>query len=149
MKINFTKREYRRLIEMLSMADWVMDAYRVEEEEEYKPYQELIQKIYSHAKESGCDHLIDHEKERDRFYETNEFLLDSPHRKFIDEFEIDCFWEMLITFLSKRDVVKEVGESTFANMNFEEQINLIADKESYWGEEFEKHGLNRISINKK
>jgi hypothetical protein len=54
MKLNFTKKEYQALVEMLLAADWVITGHEEEEErEETKPYRELRKKVLAHFKEMG------------------------------------------------------------------------------------------------
>jgi hypothetical protein len=56
MKINCTKKEYRTLIEMLLVADWVINAHEVDEGEGVrKPYKELRKKVLSHHKVMGME----------------------------------------------------------------------------------------------
>lgn len=50
MKINFTKREYQALVEMLLLADWVMHAHEVDPNPATKPYKDLRKKVLSHFK---------------------------------------------------------------------------------------------------
>jgi len=53
MKMNFTKKEYQALVEMLLAADWVITGHEEEEREETKPYRELRKKVLAHFKEMG------------------------------------------------------------------------------------------------
>ena len=57
MKINFTKREYRLLIDILEISEWVLNAHSNVEREDTKKYSELAQKIFSYAKEMGYEDL--------------------------------------------------------------------------------------------
>ena len=58
MKINITKKEYRLLLDILSIADWVMNAYQTEDDPRTKPYEDLEQKFLSYAKDFGFENLI-------------------------------------------------------------------------------------------
>jgi hypothetical protein len=42
MKINFTKKEYQALVEMLLTADWVIRSHEEEPRAETKPYDALV-----------------------------------------------------------------------------------------------------------
>ncbi len=55
MKINFTKKEYRLLLSMLEIAEWVMTSNDTgaEENPQTKPYKDVVQKLLSHSKEMG------------------------------------------------------------------------------------------------
>ena len=53
MKINITKKEYRLLLEMLYLADWMMNSQSVERR--YKEHEELKKKIFPLYKEMGSE----------------------------------------------------------------------------------------------
>ena len=53
MKINVTQDEYRHLIDMIYIADWVLTSYKSEEGPEIKQYQDVMQKFYALAKDMG------------------------------------------------------------------------------------------------
>ncbi|MCU7944723.1 MAG: hypothetical protein KZQ87_18800 [Candidatus Thiodiazotropha sp. (ex Cardiolucina cf. quadrata)] len=55
MKINFTKKEYRQLLDMVFLGGWVASPHR---EDNSSPYETLSEKIYAHAKDFGFDDLI-------------------------------------------------------------------------------------------
>jgi hypothetical protein len=59
MKIDFNKSEYRLLLDMVYLADWMLTAYDETDDPEKAKYEQLSQKVYSHAKEMGCDSLIE------------------------------------------------------------------------------------------
>ena len=46
MKINFTKNEYRLLLDMVEMAEWVLNAHRTDPSDEVKEYSEVYQKFF-------------------------------------------------------------------------------------------------------
>ena len=62
MKINFTKAEYKALIELLYMGDWVAHAFTNHNSDENKEYKQLTQKIYAIAKQMGCEKDIEYAK---------------------------------------------------------------------------------------
>ena len=49
MKINFTKKQYRRLIDSVFLGDMVINGIRIQEEQ-IKEYEELRKYIYSFSK---------------------------------------------------------------------------------------------------
>jgi len=53
MKINFTKKEYQTLVEMLLTADWVIRSHEEEPRAETKAYDDPRKKVLSHVKEMG------------------------------------------------------------------------------------------------
>ena len=53
MKINFRKKEYRTLVEMLLIADSVLRAHETEPRDETTPFHDLRKKVLVHHKERG------------------------------------------------------------------------------------------------
>jgi hypothetical protein len=74
MKINITKKEYRLLLDVLYLGDWMLTAHDPEEVSEKEKYQDVIQKFYSYAEEMGFGNLIEADKESNKYYETREYL---------------------------------------------------------------------------
>lgn len=147
MKINFTKKEYRALLDIIQIADWVMYAHDVEEKKETEEYRYLFQKIYSFAKEMGFDDLIEYVKEDGKFYPTRKFEDESMADPLIQNYENKSFWEELINRLAQRDVLKEKQIDSLAKLSEEELIVTISKAEEKWVKEFEAHDLDRISVN--
>lgn len=82
MKINFTKKEYRQLLDLVFIGDWVTSEPL---DKDTSPYDALREKIYSYAKEMDCEHLIEYDKNTDQHFETAEFE-DSGVMKKLDDY---------------------------------------------------------------
>jgi len=67
MKIHFSKKEYRQLLDLVFLGDWMASGHLEDTE---SPYEELRNKIYSHAKDFGFDDLIVYDKTEDAYFET-------------------------------------------------------------------------------
>jgi len=144
MKINFTKKEYRSLIDALDIAHWVINAHRTGIGGEPKEYADLIQKIYSYSKEMGCEDLIEFNKSLGGYFSTREFEDNSESRVYIEKFEQDTFWSELISNLADRDVFNKFKVDSFSEISTEDRIPAMCEAESKWENEFEKYGLDRI-----
>lgn len=70
MKINFSKKEYRQLLDLVFMGDWVASGMN---EDGVSPYDEIREKIYSYAKEMGCEELIEFDRTLGKHFETAQF----------------------------------------------------------------------------
>ncbi len=146
MKINFTKKEYRSLIDVLEIAHWVINAHRTGIGGEPKEYADLIQKIYSYSKEMGCEEIIEFNKSLGGYFSTQEFEESSESRVYIEKFEQDTFWSELITQLADRDVFKKFKVSSLSELSADDRIPAMCESESKWEDEFTKYGLDRIGI---
>jgi len=143
MKINFTKKEYRLLLDMVEIAEWVLNAHRSNPSDEITKYSEIYKKILSYAKEMGFDNLITYDKDLGGYYATFEYE-ESEHMKYIEEFEDDVFWDALPHRLAKRDLVKQVGEKKYMEMEFVERASKLVEIESIYYKELEDNGIDNL-----
>ena len=144
MKINFTKNEYRQLVTMIEIADWVMNAHDSEEREDTKEYRILRNKILAFADEMGMKGC--YEKEGDTYYETLEYEENSEQSLFIEAFEEDSFWEQLISKLVSRDYNLQYGEEE--NADLETRTKRIIEIRNRYEQEIDQFGLINFVIKK-
>lgn len=70
MKINFTKKQYEKLIRLLFLGEFVLNGHKEETDEDYD---DILQYIYSFSKEMGQENLIEYDSSYDKYFETREF----------------------------------------------------------------------------
>ena len=145
MKINFTKKEYRLLLEALYLSDWVMHSHAIKQEDRHLEHETFKKKILSHFKEMEADDVIEHSKESDDYYEVSAFD-DYIHGKFINAYEENVFWDQLIDRLAERDVIKNIGIETYKSIDGMERIIKVDKVKEYYANEFEQHGLEHVKI---
>lgn len=147
MKIEFTPKEYECLLDVLYIADWVMNAHKVEDDPRTEAYRKLEQKIFSYAKDMGFENLVEYAPEHKRYFPTSELEETGPAREFIEEFENDTFWEELTSRLAERDSARKVGGvENLSKLSFEDRVKIIVPLEEMYASEFEKRGLEGLSI---
>ena len=64
--------------------------------------------------------------------------------RYIEEFEDDVFWETLPHRLAVRDLVSQVGEKGYREMEFEERVSKILDLEEIYNKELEENGIDNL-----
>jgi len=82
--INYTKKEYRLLVDMVEVAEWVLNAERSNPSDEIKKYSEIYQKILSYAKDMGFENLITYDENSGGYYATFEYE-ESEHMRYIEQ----------------------------------------------------------------
>lgn len=148
MDISLTKKEYRLLLDIFAITDWVMNAHRAEDDPRTKPYHKLEQKILSYAKDVGFEKLIDYDEDLKEYVSTLDYEELKTDRQFIDEFEEEVFWDHLIMRLAVRDHINEKGLSTVRKMD---PMDRMIEEDRYvekYEKEFVEHGLDNIRISK-
>lgn len=142
MKINFTKKQFRLLLDIVYAADMVINGCRLPDEE-IKKYKDIQQYIYSFAKDFGYDNLIEYSRKYDMFFETKE-LDESPINDLIDEYDNNMFWTLLASNLAERDIAKKLeGQEDVAHM---EALGMVWGREEEYNDEFYKNGLDNVKV---
>lgn len=148
MKINFSKKEYETLLEILYIANWVIDAFETEPKPDKQKYEDLEQKILSYAKDFGMDRLVVWDARVSEYFHSKEFD-DGRPMELIEEFEDESFWNELTHRLAERDFIETHTEEEIEKMDVWDRIRKIDEfVEKYW-DEFEENGLENLRIDKK
>ncbi|WP_096185653.1 hypothetical protein [Evansella halocellulosilytica] len=139
MKINFTKKQYKQLLNIAFLGNWTANSTRLPDEI-HEEYHDIYQYICSFAKNFGYDNVITYDKKFDQYFPTLEF--EEPLQPIIDENDDRVFWEELSNRLAKRDIAM-TGEEFQTNDDYIEK--LFKAKEKY-EIEFGQNGIENLVI---
>lgn len=148
MKTNFTKEEYETIVEMLSIASWVISAFDVGPQPDKQKYEDLEQKVLSHAKDFGMGKDIVWDKSLKKYFHSREFE-ENRTMPLIDEFQDETFWDELMNRLAERDFVEAYTEKEIKKMDVVDRITKTDEFVDMYGEEFEENGIVNLRISKK
>jgi hypothetical protein len=146
MKIEISKGEYKILLHILEIADWILTSQKSKDEKRHKPYRKFEQKIFSLADVMGYESLFEYSKDFHEYMPTRKYEDTCSAMKFIEEFENESFWDELIDRLAERDAIREVGDSGFKALEGINRITKVEEHKEKYFDEFEKYGLDRIGI---
>jgi len=146
MNVSLTQREYRLLLDLLLVSDWVMHGHRREEPAEAEPYRMVIQKFLSLAQEFGLDDLVEIDEEYNQYRPTEKLERETGAWKLLDEYDDLLFWEELIVRLAERDVAQMPGKGDVGGMSGEEYDRLAGPLEEKYAGEFFENGLDRLTL---
>lgn len=141
-----TRKEYRALLDVLAIADWVMHAHKTKPGAETKVYRDLEQKLLSFSREMGCEDVVEYAPDMKQYFPTRVHEENSVATQFIKEFENDSFWDELRTRLAERDLLLREGAAKVERMSFEERLKKTEVLETIYGDEFADHGLDHLVI---
>ncbi|KTC93914.1 hypothetical protein [Legionella cincinnatiensis] len=144
MKINITKKEYRTLLDMLYIADWVMHSYTVKETKQNE-YEALKQKLLSYFKEMEAEDQIEFSPEFNEHFEKTQYE-ELLNEKFIEPYEKKLFWDELIYKLSERDAIHTIGVEQYMKMDPIERMRKVEEIKEQYANEFEKHGIENLKL---
>ncbi len=146
MRIDITNKEYRLLVDMFEIADWVLHSYRSDSPEETKGYRDLQQKLYALSREAGMEDLIRYDAELGQNIITEEYEEQSGYMSFIEDYENDHFWEELISRLADRDLTVQEGLGSLNNMSVKERLEKLLVLEEKYAREFEENGIANLKL---
>lgn len=142
MKINFTNKQYRSLIDLIYLGDMMVNGIRSDDRVE--EYEELREHIYSFAKKMGQEDIIEYDKKYDQHFETREYETGKV-QEYIDEYDENVFWTELASRLAERDMVS-VQKLTGNISDGEERLNKFWSREDVYKDEFEENGLRNVDV---
>jgi hypothetical protein len=146
MKIKISKNEYRLMLDVFAIAEWVMNSFKVDKDSEAKPYNKLEQKIMSYAEDFGCGNLVSYDSKLEEFFPTREFEERGAYSKFIEQFEDDVFWEELGQRLALRDLINDQGLETVRNMDPVSRLKAQDEIADRYHQEFYDNGIENLFL---
>lgn len=144
MKIELSQEEYQLLLEMVCTADYVYSVYFKERDQDREKYHTVQQKIMSYANLFKRGSLVKWDEKSKQFIPSDEFYEEVSSIRFIEEFEINTFWEQLIERLAMRDLFNHFGEDKVQQMDDKEFFQNRSQFREKYEEEFEKNGIQNI-----
>ena len=133
MQIDLSKKEFRRLLDMVYIGNWILNSTRGDDR--FADYDDLESKLFALCRGNGMDALVER-------YEGT----DVPSRAFSDggiheaimEYENNVFFDILAEDLARRDM----DDAPIDESNYAELTSRI---DAYIAE-FEQHGTDNILV---
>jgi hypothetical protein len=147
MKINFTKKQFKDLIKMVYIGNWVINAVRGGEgdKKRIEKYEILENYVFSFAKDFGLENLVEYDEKYKKFFPTDE-LWEGEARELIDYYDEDIFWEELIHRMAERDFFREYGWDKISKMKLEERIRKDHPFLEKYYDEIGNNGIENLDI---
>ena len=133
MNIELTEKEFRRLLDMVYIGNWILNSTRGDDR--FEDYDELQEKLFTLCLDRGMRALV--QTWHGRIYPSKAYEEGGIHEAIAD-YEDAVFYNILAEELARRDLGLESTDP-------EDFTELQARMEDYMAE-FEKNGLNTISI---
>ena len=133
MNIELTDKEFRRLLDMVYIGNWVLNSIR--EDDRFEDYDELEEKIFSLCLQNGMRSLA--QRWRGHIYPSRAYEEGGIHEAIAD-YEDAVFFDILAEELARRDMDSEQlspDDVEELNTRMEEYIT-----------EFERNGIENIKV---
>lgn len=133
MNIELTKKEYRRLLDMVYIGNWVLNSTRGTDR--FTDYDQVESKIFSHCPENGMPSLVD--RWNGQIIPSRAYVEGGIHEAIMD-YEDAIFFDILAEELARRDM----DYVPISQNNYDELMSRMED----YMEEFECHGTERLQV---
>ena len=133
MNIELTDKEFRRLLDMVYIGNWILNSARGSDR--FEDYDEIEEKLFSLCPENGMRSLV---QRYDGHIYPSQAYEDGGIHEAIADYEDAVFYNILAEELARRDLGLEDSDPE----NFDE---LTERMESYL-DEFEKNGLDTVNV---
>ena len=133
MNIELSKKQLRRLLDMVYIGNWVLNSTRGEDR--IKDYDEVESLLFAKAREEGMRILA--EDYLGEVIPSRAFAEGGIHEAIMD-YENNVFFDILAEDLARRDMEEE-------NVDQDDTNELMSRMEEYM-QEFEAHGTDHISL---
>ena len=133
MQIDLSKKEFRRLLDMVYIGNWILNSTRGDDR--FADYDDLESKLFALCRGNGMDALVER-------YEGT----DVPSRAFSDggiheaimAYEDTMFFEILAQELALRDMDSDAPTP--------ENVDELRERMDTYLGEFEQHGTDNITV---
>ncbi len=133
MNIELTNKEFRRLLDMVYIGNWILNSIRGEDR--FSDYDEIESKLFALCSQYGMNSLV--EFKSGEALPSKAFAEGGIHEAIMD-YEDTVFFEILAEELARRD------------MNFEpiseDNFNELTVRIDEYIEEFEQNGMDNIQL---
>ena len=135
MNIELTEMEYRRLLDMAYIGNWILNSTRGTDR--ILEYDNVESKLFSYCTKHGMPALVEQNGGPPK---PSAAFEDGGIHEAIADYEDSIFFEILAEELARRDMEFEpIGP---------ENINELANRIDEYIEEFEQNGIDNISLDK-
>ena len=133
MKLELTKKQFRRLLDMAYIGNWILNSTRGEDR--IPDYDEVESLLFSKAKEEGMDILA--EVYEGEVIPSRAFAEGGIHEAIMD-YEDNVFFDILAEDLARRDMDDvPIDDSNYAE---------LASRIDAYIAEFEEHGTDNLMV---
>ena len=133
MNIELSEKEFRRLLDLVYIGDWILNPARGEDR--FEDYDRVLEKLFALCPQVGMSAL--QEKWQGRAYPSRAYVEGGIHEAIAD-YEDAVFFDILAEELARRDM-----EGEGADLNDE---NELVDRMEEYYQEFEQHGIDNLTV---
>ena len=133
MTIELSEKEFRRLLDLVYIGDWILNSARGDDR--FEDYDDVLEKLFALCPRVGMDTLMD--TWQGRIFPSKAYREGGIHEAIAD-YEDAVFFDILAEELARRDME---GEGIAAD-----DENELSDRMEEYYQEFEAHGIDNLTV---
>ena len=133
MNIELSEKEYRRLLDMVYIGNWILNSARGDDR--FEDYDHVEEKLFSLAPSQGMTSLV--QIWQGHIYPSQAFADGGIHEAIAD-YEDAVFFNILAEELARRDLGLEESDP--------EDFTELSERMEDYLEEFDRNGLNTVTV---
>ena len=145
MNIELSKKQFKFLLELVHLGNWVVNSNREPEVIDEK-YKEVAKIIYSYGQEAGLDKYVVYSKHSRAWIATNYLHLESDASKMLEEYNDRNFRNQLIEHFALKDFHKKYSKGKIKKMSSEERFEKFYKFADKYIDEINDHGIDHFEI---
>ena len=133
MQIELTEKEFRRLLDMVYIGNWILNSCR--DNDRFEDYDKLEEKLFSLCPDHGMKTLV--QRWRGHSYPSQAYEEGGIHEAIAD-YEDAVFYDILAEELARRDMEAEQENP--------EDLEELTKRMNDYFDEFEKNGIDNVKV---
>jgi hypothetical protein len=133
MTVELTNKEYRRLLDMVYIGNWILNSARGNDR--FEDYDQVQEKLFRLCPQAGMPSLM--EAWQGKAFPSRAFQEGGIHEAIAD-YEDAVFFDILAEELARRDMEGEGVDTA-------DETELVDRMEEYY-QEFEQHGIDNLTV---
>lgn len=133
MTVELSEKEFRRLLDLVYIGDWILNSARGEDR--FEDYDNVLEKLFSLCPGVGMEALMD--SWQGHVFPSKAYREGGIHEAIAD-YEDAVFFDILAEELARRDMEGD-------GVSPDDESELSARMEEYY-QEFEQHGIDNLTV---
>ncbi|MBI4347215.1 MAG: hypothetical protein HY553_10195 [Elusimicrobia bacterium] len=142
LRLELEPEEYRRLVELVYLGNWIVNGIKEERDEKYD---RVEQKVYQLAPDAEMEGAFELDEESGQLFPSDAFE-EGNVAEAIDAYDEYTLWQELADRLARIELGKRFPPEDFAKLAEEDRERLWDEAARPFLEEFETHGAARLKI---
>ena len=133
MNIELSEKEFRRLLDLVYIGDWILNSARGEDR--FEDYDQVLEKLFALCPKVKMDTLVDYW--RGHAFPSKAYREGGIHEAIAD-YEDAVFFDILAEELARRDMEGD-------GVDMDDETELVDRMEEYY-QEFEQNGIDNLTV---